>query len=339
MKKIKVEDALGSILAHDMTKIVPGEFKGVAFKKGHIIKEEDIEELKNMGKRHVYILELKENQLHEDDAALRIANCTMGDGIRLSSPREGKISLIANYDGILQIDVEKLYEINFVEGAMLSTLHNNFPVKKDMIVAGTRIIPLTIETSVIESIEKITEDIDSVVSIKKIQDKKIGIIVTGSEVFTGRITDKFGPILESKIETYGGTHIETVFSNDEISMIIEKMDYLKDKGVDIILLSGGMSVDPDDVTPSAIRLFSDNVITYGSPVLPGAMFMLAKKDNIDLLGIPGCGMYHKITIFDLIFPRILADIAVSKKDIVTLSHGGLCLNCDVCRYPVCPLGK
>lgn len=339
MKKIRVEDALGSILAHDMTKIVPGEFKGVAFKKGHIIKEEDISALKDMGKRHVFILELTEDELHEDDAAFRIASCTMGDGIRLSSPREGKISLIAEYDGILQIDIAKLYEINYVEGAMLSTLHNNYPVKKDMVVAGTRIIPLTIEASVIENIEMITKDISSVVSIKKIQDKKIGIIVTGSEVYTGRIKDKFGPILESKIETYGGTHVETVYSNDEVTMIEEKMQYLKDKGADVILLSGGMSVDPDDVTPTAIRSFSDNVTTYGSPVLPGAMFMLAKKEGVDLLGIPGCGMYHKITIFDLVFPRILADIPVSKKDIVELSHGGLCLNCEVCKYPVCPLGK
>ncbi|MGB3366872.1 MAG: molybdopterin-binding protein, partial [Acidaminobacteraceae bacterium] len=295
MKKIKVEDALGSILAHDMTKIVPGEFKGVAFKKGHIIKKEDIEILKDMGKRHVFILELTEDELHEDDAAFRIASCTMGEGIRLSKAREGKISLIAEYDGILQINIEKLYEINYVEGAMLSTLHNNYPVKKDMVVAGTRIIPLTIETSVIESIEEITKNIASVVSIKKIQDKKIGIIVTGSEVFTGRITDKFGPILEAKIDTYGGIHVETVYSDDEVSMIEEKMQHLIDKGADIILLSGGMSVDPDDVTPTAIRKFADNVTTYGSPVLPGAMFMLAKKGNVDLLGIPGCGMYHKIT--------------------------------------------
>lgn len=339
MKKIRVEDALGSVLAHDMTKIVPGEFKGVAFKKGHIITENDIDALKDMGKRHVYILELSENELHEDDAALRIAKSTMGQGIELSSPREGKISLIAKYDGILQVNIDKLYEINYVEGAMLSTLHNNYPVKKGMVVAGTRIIPLTIEASVIESIENLTKDIDSVVSIKKIEHKRVGIIVTGSEVFTGRIKDKFGPILESKIASYGGTHVETVYSNDEVEMITDKMDYLKSKGVDIILLSGGMSVDPDDVTPTAIRSFSDQVITYGSPVLPGAMFMLAKKDNIDLLGIPGCGMYHKITIFDLVYPRILAGISVSKKDIVELSHGGLCLNCEVCKYPVCPLGK
>lgn len=339
MKKIKVEDALGSILAHDMTKIVPGEFKGVAFKKGHIIRHEDIEALKDMGKRHLFVLELSEHELHEDDAALRIATCTMGQGIRLTSPKEGKISLVAEYDGILQINIPKLYEINYVEGAMLSTLHNNYPVKKDMVVAGTRIIPLTIESSVIENIEKLTNDVESVVSIKKIKNKNIGIIVTGSEVFTGRITDKFGPILESKISLYGGSHIETVFSNDEVSMIVEKMNYLKDKGADIILLSGGMSVDPDDVTPTAIRKFSDTVITYGSPVLPGAMFMLAKKDKVDLLGIPGCGMYHKITVFDLIFPRVLADIPVTKRDIVELSHGGLCLNCEICKYPVCPLGK
>lgn len=339
MKKVKVEDAIGSVLAHDMTKIVPGEFKGVAFKKGHIIREDDVEALKDMGKRHVYILELDENQLHEDDAAYRIASCTAGDGIDLSSPREGKINYVSQFDGLLQINVDTLFDINSVEGAMLSTLHNNYMVKKGMVVAGTRIIPLTIDKSVIEEIEAKAFGKPPVVSVKKIQNKKIGIIVTGSEVFNKRIEDKFGPILEEKINTYGGTHVETVYSSDEVPMIVDRMNYLKSLGAEIILLSGGMSVDPDDVTPTAIREFSDEVITYGSPVLPGAMLMLAKHQNIMLIGIPGCGMYHKITVFDLIFPRVLADVEITKKDIVMLSHGGLCLHCEVCRYPICPLGK
>lgn len=339
MKKIKVEDAIGSVLAHDMTKIVPGEFKGVAFKKGHIIREEDVEALKDMGKRHVFILELDENQLHEDDAALRIASCTAGEGIELSIPKEGKINYISKFDGLLQIDVQTLYDVNSVEGAMLSTLHNNYIVKQGMVVAGTRIIPLTINKSVIEEIESIASNKTPIVSVKKIKDKKVGIIVTGSEVYNKRIEDKFGPILEGKIDTYGGVHVETVYSSDEVPMIIEKMNYLKSLGAEVILLSGGMSVDPDDVTPTAIREFSDEVITYGSPVLPGAMLMLAKHGDIMLIGIPGCGMYHKITVFDLVFPRVLADIPITKKDIIMLSHGGLCLHCDVCRYPICPLGK
>lgn len=339
MKKVKVEDAIGSVLAHDMTKIVPGEFKGVAFKKGHIIREEDVEALKDMGKRHVFILELDENQLHEDDAALRIASCTAGEGIELSTPREGKVNYISKFDGLLQIEIQTLYNVNSIEGAMLSTLHNNYIVKRGMVVAGTRIIPLTIDKSVIEEIESITLDKTPVVSVKKIKDKKVGIIVTGSEVYNKRIEDKFGPILEEKINTYGGTHVETVYSSDEVPMIIEKMNYLKSLGAEVILLSGGMSVDPDDVTPTAIREFADEVITYGSPVLPGAMLMLAKHGHIMLIGIPGCGMYHKITVFDLVFPKILADVPITKKDIVMLSHGGLCLHCDVCRYPICPLGK
>lgn len=339
MKKVKVEDAIGSVLAHDMTKIVPGKFKGVAFKKGHIIREEDVEALKDMGKRHVFILELDENQLHEDDAAYRIAACTAGEGIELTTPREGKINYVSSFDGLLQINIDTLFDINSVEGAMLSTLHNNYIVKKGMVVAGTRIIPLTIDKSVIEEVESKTVGKSSVVSVKKIQDKKIGIIVTGSEVYNKRIDDKFGPILEGKVQTYGGTHVETVYSSDEVPMIVEKMSYLKSKGAEVILLSGGMSVDPDDVTPTAIREFADEVITYGSPVLPGAMLMLAKHEDITLIGIPGCGMYHKITVFDLVFPRVLADVKITKKDIVMLSHGGLCLHCDVCRYPICPLGK
>lgn len=339
MQKVKVEDAVGMILAHDLTKIVPGEFKGVAFKKGHIIKEEDIEALKNMGKNHVYILVLSGDELHEDEAAIRMGKAAAGKGIDATIPSEGKVSLKAKYKGLLKIDTKSLGEINEIDMIMLATLHNNTVVEKEEVVAATRIIPLVIDKERIEKVENICSRSQGVICIKPMHSLKTGIVVTGSEVYHGRITDKFGPILKEKIKHYGAKFIGLKYAPDEPEIIEEKILELIKKGAEVILASGGMSVDADDVTPTALKQVATDVISYGSPVLPGAMFMVAYKEDVTILGIPGCGMYHRTTVFDLIYPRVLAGERLSKKDIVTLAHGGLCRKCEVCNYPICPLGK
>lgn len=339
MKKVRVEDALGMVLAHDLTKIVPGKFKGAAFKKGHIIQAEDIEELKNMGKNHINIIELNETNLHEDESALRIGKAVAGEGIYMEGPSEGKVTLKAKYKGLLKINVEALTLINDIDQVMLATLHNNSLVKEGQIVAGTRIIPLTIEKSSIESVENICRQLPKVVSVKAFQPMKVGIVVTGTEVYKGRITDKFGPVLEEKVNHYGGRFVGIQYAPDDIEKIEQAIQLLIHQGAEVVLTSGGMSVDADDVTPVAIRKVCSNVITYGSPVLPGAMLMLAYSDEATILGVPACGMYHKITVLDLVFPRVLVGDVLSKKDIALLGHGGLCLNCEFCHFPVCPLGK
>lgn len=339
MKIVRVEDAVGLVLAHDLTKIVPGKYKGAAFKKGYIVKEEDIQELKDMGKNHLYIIELKENEIHEDDAALRIGKAIMGDGLYLEGPSEGKISLKSSQRGLLKVDVEGLSAINEIEFIIVATMHTNSLVEAGQTVAGTRIIPLCIERDRIEKVEEICKSVGKVINIKPVMDLKVGIVVTGTEVFYGRITDKFGPILEEKVHRYGGRLMGTKKSPDEVSSIAEAIDAFIKEGADVILTSGGMSVDADDVTPTAITSVADEVISYGSPVLPGAMFMIAHKADVTILGVPACGMYHRTTILDLMLPRVLAGKKITRKSIVSLGHGGLCLNCTVCSYPVCPFGK
>lgn len=338
MKKVNVEEAVGMVLAHDLTKIVPGQFKGAAFKKGHIIKPEDIDMLKDMGKNHINVLELTEDDIHEDDAAIRIGTAISGDGVYTTQPSEGKVTIKAKERGLLKINLEALEEVNDIELIIIATLHNNSLVEKDQSVAGTRIIPLSIEKDKIEKIEEICRELD-IISVKELKPLKAGIVVTGSEVYHGRITDKFGPVLEGKVKFYGGTLLGIKYASDDIEMIQESINSFIEEGADIVLTSGGMSVDADDVTPTAIRNTSDRVITYGSPVLPGAMFMLAYKGDTPILGVPACGMYHKTTVLDLILPRIMAEEVLTRKDVTRLGHGGLCLNCEVCRYPVCPFGK
>ncbi|WP_432663998.1 molybdopterin-binding protein [Wukongibacter baidiensis] len=339
MKKVRVEDAVGMVLGHDLTRIVPGEFKGAAFKKGHIVKEEDVEILKNMGKYNIHVFDLNEDMIHEDEAAMRMAKAAAGDGLYLSGPSEGKISIKAKAKGILKVNLEALLQINDIEMIMFATLHNNSVIEKDQTVAGTRIIPLVTEVEKIHDVEKICENLGKVLSIKEIKPRKVGIVVTGSEVFEGRIKDKFGPVLEEKIKEQGSTLIGLKFAPDDKEKIEEAIKSLIDNGAEIILTAGGMSVDADDVTPNAIENISDKVITYGSPVLPGAMFMLAYKEETPILGIPACGMYFRTTVLDLVLPRVLAGEVLTKKDITSLAHGGLCLGCEVCRYPVCPFGK
>lgn len=339
MKSIRVEDAVGTILAHDLTKIVPGEFKGAAFKKGHVVQPEDVDELKKMGKNNIFVLELNDNTLHEDEAALRIANAIAGKGISMEGPSEGKINLKAVGKGLLKINLEALEAINGIDMVIVATLHNNTIVNGGKTVAGTRIIPLCIDKQSIELVEEICSKYGEVVCVKELLSYRTGLIVTGTEVYEGRIKDKFGPVLTQKIKDYGCTLTELVYAPDSMERIKEAIEGQIKDGAQIVLVSGGMSVDADDVTPSAIREVADRIVTYGSPVLPGAMFMLGYREDIPILGIPACGMYYKTTVFDIVFPRILAGEILTRRDITGLGHGGLCQNCESCRYPNCGFGR
>jgi len=339
LKKIIVEEAVGMVLAHDLTKIIPGEFKGAAFKKGYVIKEEDIDMLKSMGKNHIFIMELDENTIHEEEAAARIAKAAVGEGVYLTEPSEGKVNIKSEKKGLLKINLKALKEINSIEMIVLATLHNNTLVEKDKIVACSKVIPLTVEKSKIDQVEQVCEELGKVISIKSVKSLKVGIVITGTEVYEGRIKDKFGVVLEGKVEKYGCKLLGMKFAPDNIDMIQDAINSLIDEGAEIIMTSGGMSVDPDDVTPNAIKGTADRIITYGSPVLPGAMFMLAYKKNVAILGVPACGMYHKNTVLDLVFQRVIAGEDLTKSDLASLAHGGLCQGCEICHYPICPFGK
>ena len=340
MKIVSVHEAKGMVLCHDLTRIVPGKEKGVAFKRGHVVQEEDIEQLLKMGKERLYVWDLTEGFVHEDDAAYRIAKAVSGEGILLAEPNEGKIELSAKHDGLLKINTQALYEINSLSEVMMATIHTNQRVKKDQLLAGTRIIPLVVAEQYLKNLEEICERNFPVIDVKPIRSNlKVGIVTTGSEVYHGRIQDAFGPILKNKLSYYGAEFLEQVFVSDSIEMITEAVQSMVSKGADVVMLTGGMSVDPDDVTPAAIRKTGAEVVTYGAPVLPGAMFMLAYLGDVALMGLPGCVMYHKATIFDLIFPLIQAGEKPSRSDIIKFAHGSFCLGCDVCRYPQCAFGK
>lgn len=336
---VPVENAVGMMLCHDITEIIPGKFKGVAFKKGHIIKEEDISRLLDIGKINIFVWEVNDEMLHENEAGERIAKAIAGNGICFTEAHEGKVSLKASCKGLLRINTEALEKINSTDEAIVATLNKNIMVDEGSAVAGTRIIPLIIHKEKIQNIEAACKQSGPVIWIDKLKKVKAGIITTGSEVFSGRIEDKFGLVIKQKLAQVSSEVIKQIFTTDSIPMIVDAIDELLENGAEMIIITGGMSVDPDDVTPASVKESGANIISYGAPVLPGSMFLIAYKNNIPILGLPGCVMYHDVTIFDLVLPRILAGEVIKKEEIKKLGHGGLCLNCPICTFPKCGFGK
>jgi len=339
LKVVKVEDAVGMVLAHDVTEIVPGKFKGVAFKKGHIIQEEDIERLLRIGKEHIYIFELDENTLHEDDAAIAIGNLVCGEGTYYTEPHEGKINIMPKYKGLLKIKRDVVDEINDLGDMVLATIHGDVSIDEGHLIGGFRVIPLIIEKGKIESAKKILEEKGPIFQVKEFKRLKTAIIVTGSEVYKGRIEDKFGPVVEKKVKAFGSEVIHKSILPDDLEVIKDEILKSKEMGAELILVTGGMSVDPDDKTPGAIKATGAEIVSYGTPVLPGAMLLTAYLDNIPVMGLPGCVMFSRITAFDLLLPRIFAGERISRKDITRLGYGGQCLSCKVCTFPDCHFGK
>ena len=339
MKQIRIEDSVGCILSHDVTKIVPGEFKGRLFKKGHVIREEDIPKLLDIGKEHIYVWEPKKGQLHENDAAIRVKDLVLGQGCYISEEiKEGKIDFFANTQGIVKINKDLLLKLNLLGEIIVSTIHNNTPVKKGEKIGATRVIPLIIDEKKILEAEKIIKE--KIISVEEIKPKKAVLITTGNEVYKGRIKDAFLPVMKEKLEYYGSEIVKQIILPDNKEMITENiLKAIEEDKVDMIICTGGMSVDPDDVTPSAIKDCNGEIVTYGAPVLPGAMFLLAYYKNIPILGVPSCAMYSKRTIFDLVLPRILVDEKLSFEDIARFGNGGMCLNCEICSFPHCSFGK
>lgn len=338
IKAVPVQEAVGKILLHDVTRIVPDMFKGPAFKKGHIITEADVEELLNIGKKHIYVAGLN-GEIHENDAALRIANGAFGNGISISEPKEGKVGFTSQIKGLLKINVQGLTELNSVPEIIFATLHTNQQVDKGQELAGTRVIPLSIDEKIVVEAEDVCKKHFPIIEVKPFQNLDIGIVVTGSEVYSGRIQDGFGPVVQKKFEELGSRIMKKEIVSDELDMTVAAIKRLLADGAGMIAVTGGMSVDPDDLTPAAIRAAGGRIVSYGAPVLPGAMFMLAYINQVPVVGLPGCVMYYRASIFDLVVPRILAGEEVTKSDIVQMGHGGFCSSCKNCRFPSCSFGK
>lgn len=340
MKAIPVQEAVGTVLCHDITQIIPGEKKGPLFRRGHIIEQGDITPLLDVGKAHIYVYDLEDGYIHEDDAALRLAKALAGEGVEFDTvPTEGKVTLRAAHDGLVYINTEALLELNLIQDVTIGTIHTLQYAEKGRNIAGTRVIPLAVPTTLIDQAEAIAKQYGPIVSVKPLRAAKVGVVTTGSEVYTGRIKDGFGPILREKFSKLGSEVLEQVLVSDDLDMTVQAIHYLIDEGADFIALTGGMSVDPDDQTPSAIKASGAKIISYGAPTYPGAMFLLAYLGDTPIVGLPGCVMYHKASIFELIVPRLLAGEEVTRRDIVSLGHGGLCEACSPCRYPACGFGK
>jgi len=337
MQQIRVEEAVGHVLCHDITKIIPGEFKGEAFKKGHVVTESDIPELLKLGKEHLYVWELAEGFVHENDAGIRLGQILQGPGVLLSEPSEGKVKLVAEFDGICCIDEARLLQINMIDEIVVATRNNRRPVHKGDVLAGARVVPIVIDEKKMKQAESIALG-RNVVKVKPFHALKVGIVTTGSEVYHGRIQDQFGPVVKAKAEAWGCKVIEQAIVPDDWRQIAETVKRLVSEGAELVLTTGGMSVDPDDLTPRGIREAGARVVIYGAPVLPGAMLMVAYLGDVPVIGLPGCVMYSRTTAFDLVLPLVLAGEEITRSMVARLGMGGLCLECEVCHYPVCPFG-
>ncbi|MCD8019972.1 MAG: molybdopterin-binding protein [Clostridiales bacterium] len=339
MKLIKTEDAVGQVLCHDITQIIKGVTKDAVFRKGHVIREEDIPLLLSVGKENIYIWEKDEKMLHENEAADILREICQGEHMYPTPVKEGKIELVADVDGLLKVDDEKMRLINGMGQLMIASRHGNFPVHKGDKLAGTRIIPLVIEKEKMEKARELCAP-EPILKLLPFVHKKVGIVTTGSEVYHHRIEDTFTPVIYEKMAEYNAEIMGQILCDDNHEMITAAILELIEKGADLVVCTGSMSVDPDDRTPLAIKNTGTDIISYGAPVLPGAMFLLSYyNDRIPILGLPGCVMYAKRTIFDLVLPRIMADDRVTAEELAGLGQGGLCLNCKVCTFPNCGFGK
>lgn len=339
MRKIRIGEAVGMLLGHDVTQIIPGKYKGPRFKKGHKIKKEDIPEFLRIGKEHIYVMDPKPGMIHEDDAAIRLGKAFSGRNINITGPSEGKVTFHSKIKGVLKINLPLLHRINLSKNIILSTIHRYTPCSPEMAVGASRIISLIAPERQIEKVEDWCRKEGPVLEILPYQKMNTGVVVTGSEIFHRRIKDGFDERVGKKVVGLGSRVTKKLVVPDEIDQISKALLDLREDSVDLILVTGGLSVDPDDVTQAGIKKAGTRIIFYGTPILPGAMFLLGMLGEKPVLGLPACVFHHDATLFDLIFPRILAGEVLTRREINLLGHGGYCQNCHPCHFPICPFGK
>lgn len=337
MKKVKVQDAIGMTLCHDITAMVDG-FKGAAFKRGHVITQEDIPKLLDIGKQHVFIWEENAGEIHEEDAARRLSQMTTVDGAHYGSVSEGKIQLFADQDGMFRVDKALLAAVNRIGDITITTLPDHYPVKAGDRLASMRIVPLVTEERQIAEAEALCAD-KQLYDLRPFKPLKVGIIITGSEIYHGRIKDKFERVARAKLAHYPAEILGVHVCDDELDMIVGAGRALLAEGAELLIFSGGMSVDPDDLTPSAIREMGAEIISYGVPSQPGNMTLVAYLDQAALLGVPGAAISRPTTMFDVLLPQIFCGDPLTKDDLIRLGEGGLCQMCDNCHFPNCTFGR
>lgn len=337
MKKVKVEDAVGMTLCHDITAMRDG-FKGAAFKRGHIIVPEDIPKLLDMGKRTVFIWEKSTGEVHEEDCALRMAAMAPVAGAHYEGPSEGKVLLKADVRGMLRVDAGLLREINAIGDLTVTTLPDHYPVEVGDRLCSMRIVPLTTQETQIARAEELCKG-RKLLELRPYQPRRAGVVVTGSEVYSGRIKDKFEPVVRAKLARYPAEILGVTLCDDELDMIVTAARRFLDAGADLLIFTGGMSVDPDDLTPSAIRALGAEIVSYGIPAQPGNMTLVAYLGDAAIMGIPGAAISLPTTLFDVLLPQIFAGDKLTKADLIRLGEGGLCQLCESCHFPNCSFGR
>ena len=340
MKKINVQDAVGQELCHDITGVFPDGSKGAMFKRGYVIKDADIPALLDIGKNHVFVWEAEADEVHEDDAALAAARAVCGDGVtHEQAPSEGKILMFADRRGLFRVDRAALREINSIGDYTIASLPNMTDVTSGQKLGGIRIVPLVTKRANVEALVSAAGENYPVFEVMPYRNLKCGVIITGSEIYYGRIEDKFEPILRRTLGKFNAQFISAIKCPDDLDMILSAITGFRNQGADLILLTGGMSVDPDDLTPTAIRASGARVITQGVPMQPGNMLTIAYLDGTVLIGVPGASMHSPVTSLDVFLPRIFAGVEISQDDIPGLGEGGFCSVCAECKYPICYFGR
>lgn len=337
MKKINIQDAVGMTLCHDITAMRDG-FKGAAFQRGHVITEEDIPALLDLGKRTVFVWEEQAGEIHEEDAALRMAAMAAVDGAHYTKPSEGKVLLMADQRGMFRVDTELLKELNSIGDITISTLPDHYPVEVGARLASMRIVPLVTKEEQIIQAEQLCKD-RKLLDLRPYQMKKVGVIITGSEIYSGRIKDKFEPVVRQKLQHYPSEILGVTICDDDLDMIVTAAKAYLEQGADFLIFTGGMSVDPDDLTPTAVRLLGAGIVSHGVPSQPGNMTLVAYLGDVAILGVPGAAISLPTTIFDVLLPQIFSGDKLSKGDLIRLGDGGLCQQCKVCHYPNCTFGR
>lgn len=339
MKIVPVEESIGCIIGHDITEITGGA-RGKGFRRGHVVRPEDVEHLLRLGKRNICVWDdANGGQVHEDAAARRMAAAIAGRGALRGEPREGRIDLRAEHQGLLNLNLPLLNRLNSIPFVTVATRHTLQEVQAGDALVGVRVTPLAVPESTVEAVESCCRESGPLAWVERFRKLKVAVVTTGSEVASGLVKDEFGPVLKAKFAAWGSEVISQVLVTDETEITTRSIRQAVDAGAELVAVTGGMSVDPDDKTPAAIRAVGCDVVTYGAPVFPGAMFMLGYLGNVPIMGLPGCVMYRRATILDFIVPRILAGHRITKYDITSLAHGGLCDSCPTCTYPQCSFGK
>lgn len=337
MKKINVQDAIGRKLCHDITEMNDG-FKGVAFPRGHMIQEEDVEHMKNIGKRHVYVWEENAGEIHEDDCARRLAAMAPVTGAHYTGPSEGKVLLIADQRGLFRVNRRLLETIDSIGDITICTLPDHYPVEAGARLASMRIVPLVTKEAQILQAERLCAE-KRLLKLLPYQPRKIGVVITGSEVYSGRIQDQFEPVVREKMQQYPSEILGVTICDDDLDMIVSAAKAHLERGADFLIFTGGMSVDPDDLTPTAIRQLGAEIVTHGVPAQPGNMTLVAYLGDVPILGVPGAAIKLPTTIFDVLLPQIFAGEKITKEELTNLADGGLCQMCKACHWPNCTFGR